>query len=284
MKIHSNLFDCLNIVKHGVNVIGFVSEKHQYSFRQQLKEWRTSKELSEGFCYFTVDQKNLTNKDIDILEVTGGSTDYLNSKQLYQWIQYVLENDENYIELINNLRFRIEETFHQIIIPIQNIQIEFDVKDTIIESLIKNIEIILSNDEDRISILDYRKLMIDLWLQLGNSQKEKIILYYFPEGDFLNDDVKKMLDYLNELPATTLCFSTNEKILINTPLEQIHFVKENRTLYPVMELKREIETFMLHENNLTTDNVVKILARRDFCKELWLMDRKWLDFIRSNEY
>ncbi|BDH60527.1 hypothetical protein MTP04_06570 [Lysinibacillus sp. PLM2] len=49
--------------------------------------------------------------------------------------------------------------------------------------------------------------MIDLWLQLRDSQKEKIILYYFPECDFLNDDVKKILEYLYELPVNPLCFS-----------------------------------------------------------------------------
>ncbi|WPK11242.1 hypothetical protein R6U77_15310 [Lysinibacillus louembei] len=284
MRIYTNLFDSLPIVYNQLNVISFQRDAHQLLFRKQLKEWSSKKEVEEGFCILSIIECDVTNKEVDFLEIFGGCLDLLDTKSLHQWIRYMFENNEELVELYRNLKTTIDNTFHGTVLSIDDIKIEFDVYDQIFDSLLKNMDITIMNDANFLTVLDYRKLLIKIWLQLKNNGKHKILVYHYPESDFSKVEWKKWLEFTNDLPITIICFTSSEVLIKELSLNQIHLIQENRARYELEDLQRELLHFNLQQEDLSIEQLTALIAYRDFRNELCLMDDRWVQFIKSQKY
>lgn len=285
MKIISHLFEHLHLQEGKCNLVYFKDSRKEYLFRQQLKEWNLKKEQEQGIFFIMQQDKEMNIKDVEYLELHGGSNDYIQIKLLHQWVKFQIQNDVNYFESFEKLRIALEKFFFEINLNINGVELEFVVHEQILDALLKTAGIEISTDNDEpMNAIAYRQFMIEIWLQLIFTTKPKFVVYFYPECDGIGGEMLEFLEILEKHQVTALCFTKNESLIKKFDLDQVHFIKQNGSFYQTKDLMMELQAFDLVEGKKEAQFLAVGLAVKDFEEEYTLLDQKYKHFLQSKKF
>ncbi|MEK4230914.1 hypothetical protein [Solibacillus sp. FSL H8-0538] len=288
MNIYTNGIEEIVFEKNTLNILTFRSAIQQYRFRDTLLQWIKGREREDMYFRVTYDGYDVVSKDFDIVNITGGALEFLEAKdankQIMMFIKQQFEMDEQLLPIYTHMKNEIERTFHEMTIKFADFEIEFDLQSLVLENLLKQVEITITSNKENVSAFEYRKFIIDMWLQSLDGKRPKLLIYHFPEADLPIADMKQLLAYLNDLKVTVICITSKKVNADIVNLSNIKLFKENGSIYNISGLYNELMLFDYSHSQLSLEQLVKDLAFYDFNDDLLLLSDRWRTFLESNKF
>ncbi|WP_336663329.1 hypothetical protein [Kurthia gibsonii] len=288
MKIYTNQIDPIVLQESKVNVASFESSEMQREFRELLLFFSTGKKKEHPYLIFE-QEKELTNRTMNILFLNGGDLNYLESKDYVKLIQNMLFEQfktipaltEKWMHFEKTCQIQLESLSHHF----SDFYIDLEFKDIVIDQIWKMLELHIVNDEtETMTILDFRKLQIESWKKIINQDLPTVIIYQFPEADVTIQEMNQLMTLLNDIGLTILCISNSYQLIENTSKDSLFLIKERGSLYNVEQLERELESFEFNTTSITNERLASALAFHDFTNQTMLLDSRWKKFLDSSKY
>jgi len=291
MKLVSSFIDETNMAPGEINTICFQTTHLQQLFKEYLVHFMNRKNKSETNYVHIVDEDGevINIRNYECIYFDCSSISLSNEKETRQTIQkmlfYQLENNPRIVETYFNLRKELDVFFNNITLNFDEINIEFELTDKSIESLVKQLDINIGHiNSYRGHIPNYELRHALLQMILGMSVTNDVILFItFPENDLGINDYVKFFNHLKNLNITTILLTTNKNFIMNTEVENITMYMEQGRIYDIIGLKKELLAFNLCDQH-QSDNLAKSLAFDDFSHDIQTIRRDLRTFLESSTF
>lgn len=290
MKIYSDQCDCLSVEIGKLNTLFFATHAQQFAFRKLLHRWQLGSVGEEEYIGVTWQDRDSVAKDFTIIELTGGELNFFDDremkKNLQQFIKQQILNNETQLSIYREMEQHLLRSFSLLQFEFSDVDFEFEIEELPFEVLMKQCELILTHrDNKALTALDYRKLMITLWLKLQeHTKKPLLIVYHFPENDMGVTDVQVLTEFLAALGITIIVITKTITTCYTLPNENISFIKKNGNIYDILALEKELQLFEMAYTNVTNTQLAQKLAFCDFTNDTALLQEELRRFLESNQF
>lgn len=288
MRLHSNIFSTIPLVKNEVNVIVFEDLKKQFQFRELVRTWMTNPNMDFPYLIISIDGQNAVPKDLNLLTLNAGNLyffkDKQQSKQLLELVKFEIENSPELLVVFSNLLQEIENVLGQVIIEFEGVEIHHVLEGLTIESLLKLVRLDLHIPGGKaLGIFEYQMFLLRSWVYLSHNRITNVCFYDFPENELEEREIHELFEFANASDCTLICLTTNFQVMNQVSIKNIHFIKSNGDRYEIENLYQELVLFF-DEPEVSLVKITKNLAIRDFYQNLDFLDPKWKDFLLSRNF
>lgn len=288
MKWHSNLFQPIPLVRNSVNFIVFERMQQQFRCRELLNNWLQNQQMEYPYFLFTIEGIEVTIKDLNVLMLSGGDLSFFKSKedlkQLSQLVKFEIENTPHLLDIYSTLLRDITKAFEQMTFTFQQFEIEFATEEVSVEQLLKLVQLKVSSETGGpLSILEYRKFILDSWFHLVHNKNTNVCIFNFPENELDQNECEQLFNRLNEQECTIICLTSNPYLLELVEHRNIHLIKSTGSRYEIELLFEDLKLFQL-DAPFEIEQLTKKLAVQDFFHDTALLDETWRTFLTSSRF
>ncbi|WP_458631414.1 hypothetical protein [Paenibacillus sp. CMAA1364] len=271
-----------------VHSIMLQSTSNLYRVRKLIFDWVQGQCMNSPYLFVREQDRDVLAKQKYVIHMKQSVFELAEDKEFSKWIvqhlKYQLEHDEVFISQYNEFMHALEKMIFSTTLYIGDVQIEFDLTEKLMESILKQLSFQLSiSEQTSLQSLQLRKLYIDLLLKLNVQQKDIVIIYEYPENDAAIKDYEALMLYLKSLNVTVLCISSSKDFVKYTDIENLILMYDNGSRYNLLKLKEELELFEYDHPTLSIDQLTTTLSIIDFYGVYDLLDPKYVEFLESNQ-